>query len=144
MQTQEIAKAYAKFYEELSPRSKREDYGVFFDKNSEFSDPFQSVKGLGEIYNIFLNMYKSLHNPRFVVDEVVSSDDVAYIRWRFYYSLSESAKADSFTGVSRVTFTPGAKVKSHIDYWDAAEHVYEKIPLLGSILRYIKRRVHAG
>ncbi len=143
MQIQEIAKAYAKFYETLSPSAKREDYGVFFDKNSEFSDPFQSVKGLGAIYNIFLNMYTSLHNPRFIVDEVVCSDDVAYIRWRFYYSMSESAKADSFTGVSRVTFTPSAKIKSHIDYWDAAEHVYEKIPLLGAVLRYIKRKIHA-
>lgn len=144
METKEIALAYAKFYEELSESTPRETYGVFFDKNSEFSDPFQRVKGLGAIHNIFVDMYKKLHKPRFVVDEVVCSKDVAYIKWHFYYSLSESAKANSFTGISRVTFSAGAKVKSHVDFWDAAEHVYEKIPLLGAILRFIKRRVHAG
>lgn len=144
MGTQEIALAYAKFYEELSVSTPRETYGVFFDKNSEFSDPFQKVKGLNFIHKIFVNMYKQLHQPRFVVDEVVSSADVAYIKWRFYYSLSENAKAESFTGVSRVTFTQGAKVKTHVDFWDAAENVYEKIPLLGALLRFIKRRVHAS
>ena len=143
MDTQKIAEAYAKFYESLSADSPQEEYGVYFDSASEFTDPFQKVQGLSAIHNVFVAMYKNLRNPRFVVDEIVCSDEVAYLRWHFFYTLSSKAGEHSFMGVSRVTFTQSAKVKSHIDYWDAAENVYEKIPLLGALIRFVKRKVHA-
>ena len=60
MDTQTIALAYAKFYEELSPSAPREAYGVFFDKNSEFSDPFQKVKGVLAIEKIFQDILRLL------------------------------------------------------------------------------------
>jgi steroid delta-isomerase len=31
----------------------------------------------------------------------------------------------------------------HRDYWDAAEELYEKIPVLGSILRWLKSKLKA-
>ena len=31
----------------------------------------------------------------------------------------------------------------HRDYWDAAEELYEKLPLLGALMRWLKRRVNA-
>jgi len=143
MDTQTLAKAYGTFYEKLTAQSTKEEYKLFFDENSEFEDPFQKVKGLSPIHNIFVSMYKKLYKPRFVVEEVVCCDKVAYLRWEFYYALSPSSKEESFTGISRVTFTSNAKVMSHIDYWDAAKNVYEKIPLLGSVLRLIKSKIHA-
>jgi len=33
------------------------------------------------------------------------------------------------------------KVVEHIDYWDAAEQVYERLPLLGPILRRVRQRL---
>ncbi|MBN2816652.1 MAG: nuclear transport factor 2 family protein [Campylobacterales bacterium] len=143
MRTQLTAEAYARFYEKLTPDTPRAQYAIFFDTNSEFSDPFQSVKGIEAIENVFTNMYAKLYNPRFIIDEVLSNEDVAYIRWHFHYALTKGSKEESFTGISRVTFTASAKVSSHIDYWDAATHVYEKIPLLGTLLRFIKRKIES-
>jgi len=31
----------------------------------------------------------------------------------------------------------------HRDYWDAAEELYEHLPLVGSLLRWLKRRIAA-
>jgi hypothetical protein len=31
-------------------------------------------------------------------------------------------------------------VAVHRDYWDAAEELYEKLPLLGSLMRFLKRQ----
>jgi len=143
MEVEKFATAYAKFYESLSPKTAMEEYGAFFDAHSAFSDPFQTVEGLEAIHKIFVDMYKKLHKPRFIVDEVLTSNQVAYLHWRFYYSLAPNAEAQSFSGVSRVMFSPSGKVKSHVDYWDAAANVYEKIPLLGFFMRLIKRRLHA-
>lgn len=143
MDTLKYASAYAKFYETLSPATTLEEYGVFFDSHSKFSDPFQSVVGLRAIHNIFVDMYAKLHEPHFVVDEIVASSDVAYLKWRFVFALESHKEPQSFCGLSRVVFSPSAKVKSHEDFWDAASNVYEKIPLLGSLLRFIKRKLHA-
>ncbi|NBU45056.1 MAG: nuclear transport factor 2 family protein, partial [Betaproteobacteria bacterium] len=30
----------------------------------------------------------------------------------------------------------------HRDYWDAAEELYEKFPLVGHMMRWLKRRVN--
>jgi hypothetical protein len=30
----------------------------------------------------------------------------------------------------------------HRDYWDAAEELYEKLPVLGSVMRWLKARAN--
>jgi len=142
MKVAEHAYNYASFYENLNDITPKNDYKKFFDENSYFEDPFHKVNGVEQIYPIFEKMYKTLVDPIFSVDEVICSNSVAYIRWEFRYSLSKSAKTEKFTGISRVEFNHHGLVISHIDYWDAAVHVYEKIPIIGSILRFIKRKIN--
>jgi hypothetical protein len=31
----------------------------------------------------------------------------------------------------------------HRDYWDAAEELYEKLPVLGGLMRWVKKRTSA-
>jgi hypothetical protein len=137
------AKRYAEFFEQLNAESKKEEYANFFDVDSSFEDPFQKVQGLDAIYKVFKHMYKTLHEPRFIVEEIVENEHVAYLRWYFFYKRSKNAAEESFEGVSRVLFRADSKVLSHTDYWDAAHNVYEKVPFLGAVLRFIKRRLHA-
>lgn len=138
-----LAKQYGEFFQTLGPKHLKEHYGKFFDENSLFEDPFQRVFGIEQIYKVFENMYTTLYEPKFFIEEIVEQGDVAYIRWSFTYALHSKGVLQNFTGVSRVEFSKDQKVLSHIDYWDAASNVYEKIPLLGSILRFIKRKIHA-
>ena len=42
---------------------------------------------------------------------------------------------------SHLRFAADGRIAYHRDYWDAAEEVYEKVPLLGGLLRRIKRRL---
>jgi hypothetical protein len=45
-------------------------------------------------------------------------------------------------GASHFVFTSTGLVTLHRDYWDAAEELYEKLPLLGSAMRWLKRRAN--
>jgi hypothetical protein len=137
------AQEYASFFENLKSQDEQKKYALFFDENSHFEDPFQKVQGLSAIYKVFENMYKTLHMPSFTVEEIVCEGRVAYLRWSFVYKLSPNAEEQSFVDVSRVEFGENGKVLWHVDYWDAAQNVYEKIPLLGAVLRFIKRKIHA-
>ena len=137
------AQEYANFFQNSNAQIKKEQYADFFDDHSSFEDPFQKVQGLDAVYKVFAHMYETLHKPNFFIEEIVAHESVAYIRWSFFYQLSQNTEIKSFEGVSPVVFRDDGKVHSHIDYWDAAQNVYEKVPILGAILRFIKRRARA-
>jgi hypothetical protein len=46
-------------------------------------------------------------------------------------------------GASHLVFDAASKVQIHRDYWDAAEELYEKLPWVGSLMRWLKRRANS-
>jgi len=126
---------YAHFFETLTPTFAESEFKNLFTDDAVFADPFQHVQGVDKIISVFRHMYTTLNHPHFDVIETIGDNEKGYIRWRFYYNES------SFEGISHVRFDSNGRVCSHIDYWDAASNVYEKIPLLGSLLRAIKKRL---
>jgi hypothetical protein len=45
-------------------------------------------------------------------------------------------------GASHVVFNESGLVTMHRDYWDAAEELYEKLPVLGGVMRWLKKRAN--
>jgi hypothetical protein len=39
-----------------------------------------------------------------------------------------------------MTFNKELLITEHRDYWDAAEELYEKIPVLGGLMRWLKKK----
>jgi hypothetical protein len=35
------------------------------------------------------------------------------------------------------------RVAVHRDYWDAAEELYEKLPVVGGVMRWLKKRANS-
>ncbi len=134
---------YLLFFSNLTNTNTKEEYREFFDENSYFEDPFHKVVGVDTIYKIFENMYQKLHNPRFEIIEHISNENTSYIKWNFYYQIAYDSEIFSFVGVSRVVFNHYGIVKEHIDFWDAGNNIYEKIPILGFIIRLIKRKLNS-
>lgn len=133
-----MIESYARFFENLTSDFSDDHFRSVFSNDAIFEDPFQKVAGLEKIIVVFRHMYTTVENPRFEIIETIGDQYKGYIRWRFYY---DSA---SFEGVSRVEFNEEGKATLHIDYWDAASNIYERIPLLGSFLRFIKKRLKAS
>ena len=46
-------------------------------------------------------------------------------------------------GASHLELADDGRIAWHRDYWDPAEEVYEKLPLLGGLMRWLKRRAAA-
>lgn len=137
-----FAHRYAIFFEQLNKDTSLEEYKLFFNDESYFEDPFHKVVGIEKIYPIFEKMYEAFYKASFRVIESVSDGKITYLRWEFQYARLAEDELSSFEGVSRVEFDEHGYVRSHIDFWDAATHVYEKIPLIKSVLGYIKRKIN--
>lgn len=43
-------------------------------------------------------------------------------------------------GGSHLKFTADGLVDFHRDYWDAAEELYEKLPVVGRLMHWLKKR----
>ena len=145
-QLQEQIKKLIHFYEDISLANLPE-LTAFYDENAVFKDPFNEVLGIDKIIKIFEHMFESLQNPRFVVREVATQDHQTFITWDFYFELKQlpSKGMMDIRGATHINWGYVKsqncwKINSHRDYWDAAEEVYEKIPLLGQVLRWMKKK----
>lgn len=85
-------------------------------------------------------MFVQVKDPRFVVTTQVLQDDQVFLTWDFLFCMPRFASAEQcIRGVTHFRFTADGRVSYHRDYWDAAEELYEKLPLLGSLMRILKR-----
>jgi steroid delta-isomerase len=99
------------------------------------------VQGRRAIRQVFEHMFRTTRSPRFRVHDWMCSGQAAFIRWRFTCSLK--GRGIDVTGVSHVEFDGSGRVTAHIDYWDAAEGMYERLPLIGRLMRWLRGRLAA-
>lgn len=139
-ETPSPAARLARFYETLTPASLA-SLGRFYAAESRFKDPFNEVVGVPAIRRIFEHMFASTDAPRFVVTERIEQGDQAMLGWEFHFGLR--GRALTVRGVTHLRFDAEGRVALHRDYWDAAEELYEKLPVLGGLMRALRRRLTA-
>lgn len=112
---------------------------------SRFKDPFNDVQGLSEIQRIFSHMYENLENPHFVVTGRIVQGNQCFLTWEFRFGFRRFKKgqAQCILGGSHLVLRDDGRITQHRDYWDAAEELYEKLPVVGGLMRWLKGRANA-
>ena len=109
-----------------------------------FKDPFNEVHGIAPIQRIFGHMFEALDTPRFVVHDVIVQGDQCFLTWDFLFRMKRLRREEQcIRGGSHLRLAADGRIASHRDYWDAAEELYERLPVLGVLMRWLKRRVNA-
>lgn len=114
---------------------------AIYDPNARFKDPFNDVHGVAEIQRIFRHMYVSLENPRFIVTGRIVQGAQCFLTWEFRFGFRrfKQGEAQCILGGSHLVLNDEGRISLHRDYWDAAEELYEKLPVVGSVMRWLKR-----
>ena len=130
------------YFENMNP-ARVARMGEFYAPQDWFKDPFNEVQGLAQVQHIFSHMYVALDKPRFVVTQRVVDGQQCFLTWdfEFYFRNRRGALLQTIRGTSHLKFNAAAQVVYHRDYWDAAEELYEKLPLLGSLMRWLKKKI---
>ena len=117
---------------------------AFYTPQAAFKDPFNEVHGLSAIGKIFSHMYVALDRPRFVVTDAITQGDQCFLTWNFefYFRRFDTNMLQTVRGGSHLKLTESGLIMLHRDYWDAAEELYEKLPALGSLMRWLKKRAN--
>ena len=143
MNTRQFTQNLATFFETLSPQSVAQLH-TLYDAQARFKDPFNEVQGLPEIERIFRHMYVALDRPHFVITGQLVDGQQAFLTWefRFHFKRFDTTTLHTVRGGSHVVFNEQGLVTLHRDYWDAAEELYEKLPLVGGVMRWLKKRAN--
>jgi ketosteroid isomerase-like protein len=108
-----------------------------------FRDPFNEVRGLPEIRRIFAQMFEHLDGPRFTFLDEAVDERGAFLTWDMTFRIRRLAPHETrrIHGATHLRFAPDGRVAYHRDYWDAADELYAQLPLIGPVMRWLKRRL---
>lgn len=108
-----------------------------------FRDPVHELKGLPALRDYYGRLYQGVASCQFEFESEVSDGSQAMLVWimRFQHRRFRRGEMLDLRGVSHLKFSTDGKVFYHHDYFDMGAFIYERAPLLGSVIRMIKNRL---
>lgn len=138
MTAEQSCARYVELFEHLAPERLGE-LELLLTEDVHFCDPFNDVRGVAAVRRVLEDMFERTESPRFEVLHWTVSGHCGFIRWRFRARVPVLGLW-CVEGVSALAFAEDGRIAEHLDYWDAS-CVYEQIPLLGAVLRWVRRRL---
>ena len=135
---QQACDNYRRYLETLRPETLPELL-KYVSADVHFEDPFNDVHGIDAMAEIFRHMFELVGPVSFTVYQAQAAGRVGLFSWRFEGQLF--GKPWVFNGTSVITFDEDGMVIVHIDHWDAAQNFYERLPLIGWLFAWLRRRL---
>lgn len=122
--------------------SNLDQLGELYTPDISFRDPLHKIDGLPALKDYFTQLYANVTDIHF---EFHGYDQVAegagYLLWTLYcrHPRLNGGNTIRVEGCSHLLWRD--KVYQHRDYFDAGALLYEHLPLMGSIIAWLKRRL---
>lgn len=115
--------------------------GEVYADDVSFTDPLHQVSGLAALGDYFARMYANVTSVRFDFERVLAGGGEAMLTWTMHLQHPRLSPSEplALPGATHLRF--GDKVHYHRDYFDAGALLYERLPVLGGVVRAIRRRV---
>lgn len=131
----------AAFYRDFGPGSYRQ-VETLYHADARFTDPVHSLQGAGAIARYFADMGENLLACQFEFTHALMAGDQAFVRWimRLRHPKLVAGRQIELAGMSRLRYQ-GLLIIEHEDCYDLGAMVYEQLPLLGLLVRWLRRRL---
>lgn len=137
---------FASFYTDLASMQVSELSRIYSD-NVTFVDPIKSHEGLEAVEDYFSSLLHNAKHCRFVIHELTpnsaeTNPTTCTITWTMEFKSNKlnSGNLISVDGITTLRLE-NDKITYHRDYYDLGQMVYEHVPLLGRVIKKIKRSV---
>ncbi|OBT15933.1 transcriptional regulator [Vibrio sp. UCD-FRSSP16_10] len=107
-----------------------------------FEDAAHQLNGWQALSDYFEQLYRNVAACRFDIQSTHQAGEVGFIIWimRLRHPKLKGGKEVAVRGISHIEFFEG-KIIHHRDYFDMGEMLYEQLPVLGSLIKAIKKRL---
>ena len=111
----------------------------FYAPNVVFEDPLTRIRGLRSLRTHYKKLYQDVLEIRFDFPEMTETEDTVFASWVMTLTTKKLnwGRPYSVEGFSVMTFRDD-KVVYHRDYLDLGAMLYERIPILGGVIRWFK------
>ena len=130
------------FYQQLD-RNNLERLPEIYHPDIRFTDPLHHIQGLSELQDYFAGMYDGVLHIEFEILRQTAEGEQACVEWCMHYQHQKLKQGQTIhvQGMSWLHFDDGQKIINHRDYFDAGQMLYEHLPVIGRVIRYLKRRI---
>ena len=115
----------------------------FYDEDVHFQDPVVDIKGRAKLKAYYAKLYQDVESISFdCIDEIIN-EDVHALVWKMNLKAKlGGGKLIVVDGISYIRFG-GREGKAiyHRDYFDLGEFVYENVPVLAGIVKFVKKKL---
>ncbi len=118
-----------------------ESLNNFYSKKIVFEDPVTKVKGLENLKKYYSHAYKNVKSISFDFDEIFHEGLNFAATWKMNVSVKglNYGKKYSVPGISKFKFDEDDLVIEHRDYFDLGDMVYERLPVQGMLITFVKK-----
>lgn len=116
----------------------------FYTADVVFEDPLGQVNGLNSMKEYYQAMYKNVQDIRFEFKDDAVNGDRHLSTWVMYLRAQglNGGEEVAVHGVSELEFqSESSLVIYHRDYFDMGEFLYQHIPILGSVIKLVRKQL---
>lgn len=136
-----IQEKFIDFYRDLGLHSIGKLDGIYHP-NVKFVDPVGEHNGLPQVEHYFTHLLTTTKSCQFVVTSLLSEDEKALARWQMKMRHPKIGKGREVVldGVSELVIEDGF-IMQQTDFYDMGTMIYEHLPVLGPLIRFVKRKM---
>ena len=111
-----------------------------YNANLVFRDPVHEIRGIVELEDYYAAICADLSECRFEYLDESIAEGSAYIKWIMHFKHPKLGnRLISVRGVSHIKW--GDKIEFQEDFYDMGAMLYEQLPLLGNVTRWLRLRL---
>ena len=106
-----------------------------------FKDPIHQIKGITPLQDYMAGLCLELTECRFEYLDELASDTSAYIKWVMHFRHPRfNNRPIQVRGMTHIQFDHRG-IHYHEDIYDMGSMLYEQLPILGAVIRWLKQRL---
>lgn len=111
---------------------------ALYSQDVVFVDPFKELHGLPALRAYFTRLYQGVVSCRFSFEDEILSDDRAVLMWTMHLQHARLGRGETVQVSGASALRVAERISFHRDYFDAGALIYERLPLLGVLVRRVK------
>ncbi|AVI61760.1 nuclear transport factor 2 family protein [Halomonas sp. GFAJ-1] len=143
MPNEQAVARFCAFFNKLDKTCTEKLYEVYTEE-VVFNDPLHHIQGREALSRYFATMYENVERCQFTYHTQQQQGKQAFVTWtmEFVHPRLARGKPVRVAGCSALTFADDGRVTQHRDYFDAGAMLYEHLPLMGQVIRWLKHRLN--